>query len=137
MLYTKQETLEFIKLGYCNSMLTCSYIRKEPDANGNPVLEARSLPFYFLSLLFNENMTNDIYDLEKYCKGIEEDVNLELKLFLDKDITDDSNVITITCALPTKQRKAVENSNIDLFKMSIRCMLKEIINALIEKGKKK
>ncbi len=137
MLYTKQEVMEFVKLGYYNTILTGSYIRKEPDADGNPVAEARSVPFYFTSFIFNENMTNDINELENFCMEAKEDVRLELKLFLDKDNSDSSEVLTVSCALPTKQRKALEDSNIDVFRMSIRCMQKEAVNALIEKSKKK
>lgn len=137
MLYTKQEVLEFVKLGYYNAMLSGSYTRKEPDAEGKPVEEARCIPFYFLSFLFNEEMTNDIKELEKFCMETKEDVRLELKLFLDKDMTNPSDTVTVTCVLPTKQREALESSNIDVFKMSVRCMLKEIVNALIARGNKK
>lgn len=137
MLYTKQEVLEFIKLGYCNTMLSGTYTRKESDAEGNPVEEARCVPFYFLSLLFNENMTNDINELEKFCMETKEDVRLELKLFLDKDTTNPSDTVTITCVLSTKQKEALESSNINIFKMSVRCMLKETVNALIARGNKK
>lgn len=147
MLYTKQEVLEMIKLGYSNTMLSCTYTRKEPDAEGNPVEEARYVPLQFFSLLFNESMSNDINELEKFCMEAEEDVRIELKLFLDrielklsldKDIADPSDTITVECVLPVEQKEALKKFNInDLFKRSVRCMLKEVINALIERGNKK
>lgn len=138
MLYTKQEVLEMIKLGYSNTMLSCTYARKEPDAEGNPVEEARYVPLQFFSLLFNESMSNDINELEKFCMEAEEDVRIQLKLFLDKDIADPSDTVTVECVLPAEQKEALKKFNInDLFKRSVRCMLKEVINALIERGNKK
>ena len=138
MLYTKQEVLEMVKLGYSNTMLSCTYIRKEPDAEGNPVEEARYVSLHFFSLLFNENMSNDINELEKFCMEAEEDVRIELKLFLDKDMADPSDTVTVECVLPAEQKEALKKFNInDVFKMSVRSMLKETINALIERGNKK
>ena len=84
-----------------------------------------------------KNSCDDINELEKFCMETKEDVRLELKLFLDKDMTNPSDTLTVTCVLPTKQREALENSNIDVFKLSVRCMLKEAVNALIERGNKK
>ena len=147
MLYTKQEVLEMIKLGYSNTMLSCTYTKKEPDAEGNPVEEARYVPLHFFSLLFNESMSNDINELEKFCMEAEEDVRIELKLFLeridlklflDKDTADPSDTVTVECVLPAEQKEALKKFNInDVFKMSVRSMLKETINALIERGNKK
>ena len=138
MLYTKQEVLEMIKLGYSNTMLSCTYTRKEPDAEGNPVEEARYVPLHFFSLLFNESMSNDINELEKFCMEAEEDVRIELKLFLDKDIADPSDTVTVECVLPAEQKEALKKFNInDVFKRSVRCMLKEVINVLIARGNKK
>ena len=138
MLYTKQEVLEMIKLGYSNTMLSCTYIRKEPDAEGNPVEEARYVSLHFFSLLFNENMSNDINELEKFCMEAEEDVRIELKLFLDKDMADPSDTVTVECVLPAEQKEALKKFNInDVFKMSVRSMLKETINTLIARGNKK
>ena len=147
MLYTKQEVLEMVKLGYSNTMLSCTYIRKEPDAEGNPVEEARYVSLHFFSLLFNESMSNDINELEKFCMEAEEDVRIELKLFLDridlklfldKDTADPSDTVTVECVLPAEQKEALKKFNInDVFKMSVRSMLKETINALIERGNKK
>lgn len=138
MLYTKQEVLEMVKLGYSNTMLSCTYTRKEPDAEGNPVEEARYVSIHFFSLLFNESTSNDINELEKFCMEAEEDVRIELKLFLDKDMADPSDTVTVECVLPTEQKEALKKFNInDVFKMSVRCMLKEVINALIARGNKK
>lgn len=138
MLYTKQEVLEMIKLGYSNTMLSCTYTRKEPDAEGNPVEEARYVSLRFFSLLFNENTSNDINELEKFCMDAEEDVRIELKLFLDKDMADPSDTVTVECVLPAEQKEALKKFNInDVFKMSVRCMLKEVINVLIARGNKK
>lgn len=139
MLYTKQEVLEMIKLGYSNTMLSCTYTRKEPDAEGNPVEEARYVSLHFFSLLFNENTSNDINELEKFCMEAEEDVRIELKLFLDKDTADPSDTVTVECVLPAEQKEALKKFNInnDVFKMSVRCMLKEVINVLIARGNKK
>ena len=138
MLYTKQEVLEMIKLGYSNTMLSCTYTRKEPDAEGNPIEEARYVPLHFFSLLFNESMSNDINELEKFCMEAEEDVRIELKLFLDKDIADPSDTVTVECVLPAEQKEALKKFNInDVFKRSVRCMLKEVINVLIARGNKK
>lgn len=138
MLYTKQEVLEMVKLGYSNTMLSCTYIRKEPDAEGNPVEEARYVSLHFFSLLFNENMSNDINELEKFCMEAEEDVRIELKLFLDKDMADPSDTVTVECVLPAEQKEALKKFNInDVFKMSVRSMLKETINTLIARGNKK
>ena len=138
MLYTKQEVLEMIKLGYSNTMLSCTYTRKEPDAEGNPIEEARYVPLHFFSLLFNESMSNDINELEKFCMDAEEDVRIELKLFLDKDIADPSDTVTVECVLPAEQKEALKKFNInDVFKRSVRCMLKEVINVLIARGNKK
>ena len=138
MLYTKQEVLEMIKLGYSNTMLSCTYTRKEPDAEGNPVEEARYVSIHFFSLLFNENTNNDINELEKFCMEAEEDVRIELKLFLDKDMADPSDTVTVECVLPAEQKEALKKFNInDVFKRSVRCMLKEVINALIARGNKK
>lgn len=138
MLYTKQEVLEMVKLGYSNTMLSCTYTRKEPDAEGNPVEEARYVSIHFFSLLFNENTNNDINELEKFCMEAEEDVRIELKLFLDKDMADPSDTVTVECVLPAEQKEALKKFNInDVFKMSVRSMLKETINALIARGNKK
>lgn len=138
MLYTKQEVLEMVKLGYSNTMLSCTYTRKEPDAEGNPVEEARYVSLHFFSLLFNENTNNDINELEKFCMEAEEDVRIELKLFLDKDMADPSDTVTVECVLPAEQKEALKKFNInDVFKMSVRSMLKETINALIARGNKK
>lgn len=138
MLYTKQEVLEMVKLGYSNTMLSCTYTRKEPDAEGNPVEEARYVSLHFFSLLFNENTSNDINELEKFCMEAEEDVRIELKLFLDKDMADPSDTVTVECVLPAEQKEALKKFNInDVFKMSVRSMLKETINALIARGNKK
>lgn len=138
MLYTKQEVLEMVKLGYSNTMLSCTYTRKEPDAEGNPVEEARYVSLHFFSLLFNENTSNDINELEKFCMEAEEDVRIELKLFLDKDMTDPSDTVTVECVLPAEQKEALKKFNInDVFKLSVRSMLKETINALIARGNKK
>lgn len=138
MLYTKQEVLEMVKLGYSNTMLSCTYTRKEPDAEGNPVEEARYVSIQFFSLLFNENTSNDINELEKFCMEAEEDVRIELKLFLDKDMADPSDTVTVECVLPAEQKEALKKFNInDVFKMSVRSMLKETINALIARGNKK
>ena len=138
MLYTKQEVLEMIKLGYSNTMLSCTYTRKEPDAEGNPIEEARYVPLHFFSLLFNESMSNDINELEKFCMEAEEDVRIELKLFLDKVIADPSDTVTVECVLPAEQKEALKKFNInDVFKRSVRCMLKEVINVLIARGNKK
>lgn len=127
-----------IKLGYSNTMLSCTYIRKEPDAEGNPVEEARYVSLHFFSLLFNENMSNDINELEKFCMEAEEDVRIELKLFLDKDMADPSDTVTVECVLPAEQKEALKKFNInDVFKMSVRSMLKETINTLIARGNKK
>ena len=64
--------------------------------------------------------------------------SIQLKLFLDKDIADPSDTITVECVLPVEQKEALKKFNInDLFKRSVRCMLKEVINALIERGNKK
>lgn len=138
MLYTKQEVLEMVKLGYSNTMLSCTYTRKEPDAEGNPVEETRYVSIHFFSLLFNENTNNDINELEKFCMEAEEDVRIELKLFLDKDMADPSDTVTVECVLPAEQKEALKKFNInDVFKMSVRSMLKETINALIARGNKK
>ena len=127
-----------VKLGYSNTMLSCTYIRKEPDAEGNPVEEARYVSLHFFSLLFNENMSNDINELEKFCMEAEEDVRIELKLFLDKDMADPSDTVTVECVLPAEQKEALKKFNInDVFKMSVRSMLKETINTLIARGNKK
>lgn len=137
-----------IKLGYSNTMLSCTYTKKEPDAEGNPVEEARYVPLHFFSLLFNESMSNDINELEKFCMEAEEDVRIELKLFLDrielklfldKDTADPSDTVTVECVLPAEQKEALKKFNInnDVFKMSVRCMLKEVINVLIARGNKK
>ena len=126
-----------IKLGYSNTMLSCTYTKKEPDAEGNPVEEARYVPLHFFSLLFNESMSNDINELEKFCMEAEED-RIDLKLFLDKDTADPSDTVTVECVLPAEQKEALKKFNInDVFKMSVRSMLKETINALIERGNKK
>lgn len=127
-----------VKLGYSNTMLSCTYTRKEPDAEGNPVEEARYVSIHFFSLLFNENTNNDINELEKFCMEAEEDVRIELKLFLDKDMADPSDTVTVECVLPAEQKEALKKFNInDVFKMSVRSMLKETINALIARGNKK
>lgn len=64
--------------------------------------------------------------------------SIQLKLFLDKDIADPSDTVTVECVLPAEQKEALKKFNInDLFKRSVRCMLKEVINALIERGNKK
>lgn len=127
-----------VKLGYSNTMLSCTYTRKESDAEGNPVEEARYVSIHFFSLLFNENTNNDINELEKFCMEAEEDVRIELKLFLDKDMADPSDTVTVECVLPAEQKEALKKFNInDVFKMSVRSMLKETINALIARGNKK
>ena len=65
--------------------------------------------------------------------------SIQLKLLLDKDMADPSDTITVECVLPAEQKEALKKFNInnDVFKMSVRCMLKEVINVLIARGNKK